>query len=299
MDNEYIIFEADGLFGAKTKKGEVIIQPQYIEMYPFSCGLSMVRNVKYKYGYINHNNEQIIPFGKYIWCDNQFTSGYARAIKYNNNKKINQWGIIDTKDNIIIPFAYEKIWALKEDWLHKIKAYKDNVEIKIDLVLRNTKSAHLLDNLVYITTYSIDEFKILFNCSRISVRKDNNNKLYFTYGCNIGYAAVNAIPKTPVISIVINSAGRIFPLLHEKNDTGKTTFDNEQLLYKEPEKIKSQVISKKKTIETSSWDYETTNIYDYDPYGDKKAFYDGWNEEDVESGLADAYENDLSARDEW
>lgn len=36
-----------------------------------------------------------------------------------------------------------------------------------------------------------------------------------------------------------------------------------------------------------------------DPYGDEQAYYDGWSREDVESGLADAYENDLSARDLW
>ena len=27
-----------------------------------------------------------------------------------------------------------------------------------------------------------------------------------------------------------------------------------------------------------------------DPFGDERAFYDGWSREDVESGLADAYE---------
>ena len=31
----------------------------------------------------------------------------------------------------------------------------------------------------------------------------------------------------------------------------------------------------------------------------RKAYYDGWSREDVESGLADAYENDLSTRDSW
>lgn len=36
-----------------------------------------------------------------------------------------------------------------------------------------------------------------------------------------------------------------------------------------------------------------------DPYGNEQAYYNGWSREDVESGLADAYENDLSARDQW
>ena len=45
---------------------------------------------------------------------------------------------------------------------------------------------------------------------------------------------------------------------------------------------------------TSFWDYENEKMNDYDnwsdPFGDERAFYDGWSREDVESGLADAYE---------
>ena len=47
-------------------------------------------------------------------------------------------------------------------------------------------------------------------------------------------------------------------------------------------------------IKTSFWDYENEKMNDYDnwsdPFGDERAFYDGWSREDVESGLADAYE---------
>ena len=34
-----------------------------------------------------------------------------------------------------------------------------------------------------------------------------------------------------------------------------------------------------------------------DPYGDEKEYYGGWSREDVESGLADAFEGDES--DYW
>ena len=40
-------------------------------------------------------------------------------------------------------------------------------------------------------------------------------------------------------------------------------------------------MKKKNTIDSDSWS---------DPYGDERAYYDGWSREDVESGLADAYE---------
>lgn len=98
MDKDYIIFQENGLFGAKNQRGEVVIQPQYMEMQPFSCGLSLVRNHQYQYAYIDMLNRQIVPFGKYIWCDPQFTNNYAR-VKLKDNI---HWGIIDTFGKIAI-----------------------------------------------------------------------------------------------------------------------------------------------------------------------------------------------------
>lgn len=67
MDKNYIIFQENGLFGAKYSSGRIAITPKYKEMYPFSCGLSLVRNEKYQYAYINILEKQIVPFGMYIY----------------------------------------------------------------------------------------------------------------------------------------------------------------------------------------------------------------------------------------
>ena len=57
---------------------------------------------------------------------------------------------------------------------------------------------------------------------------------------------------------------------------------------------------KKYYHKTSFEDYENEKMNDYDnwsdPYGDEQMYFDGWNRNDVESGLADAYETDLSTR---
>ena len=98
MDKDYIIFKENGLFGAKNQNGEVVIPPQYMEMQPFSCGLSLVRNHQYQYAYIDILNRQIVPFGKYIWGDPQFTNNYAR-VKLKDNI---YWGIIDNFGKIAI-----------------------------------------------------------------------------------------------------------------------------------------------------------------------------------------------------
>lgn len=112
MNNDLIIFQENGLFGAKTQNGTIVIPPQYMEMYPFSCGLSLVRNEKYQYAYINIIEKQIVPFGKYIWCDPQFVCGYAR-IKLMDNI---HWGVIDTLGKIAV---YPNL-----DYISPLKAFK-------------------------------------------------------------------------------------------------------------------------------------------------------------------------------
>ena len=298
MISELDISQDDnGLYGAKNCKGDIVIPFLYKEMYPFSCDLSMVRNQNYEYGYINQYNQQVIPFGEYRWCDSQFVCGYARVLKYDAFEGKNRWGIIDTKGNIILPLEYDKIWPLKEGYLHEVKASQGDKELKINFVLLSSKIGVLLDGLSYIATYTAEEFKTKFHCTRIDVKKGKDNKLYFCYGGNIGFVALKGVPQTPVISIVVNSAGKVFPLLHEKEDIGKTSFE-------EYIKLNTSKHSHKKFYhKTSFCDYENEKKNDYDnwsdTYGDERAYYDGWSREDVELGLADAYENDLSARDQW
>ena len=270
MDKDYIIFQENGLFGAKNQRGEIIIQPQYMEMQPFSCGLSLVRNHQYQYAYIDINNKQVIPFGKYFWCDPQFTCGFARVID-------GKWGIIDTLGNVIVPFKYDKIWTLKEEYLFSIKAFINEKEERLNLHELATNT--IFDCLTYICTYSVEAFKDLVNCNHIYVKEmPNTGQLYFTYGVNIGLVYLKAIPQEPVISIVANSSGKIFPLLMEKADIGKTTLPPTKATPK-------RIISKTSAHKTSFWDYESGKMNDADdwndPYGDEQAFYSGWNREDV------------------
>ena len=292
------IFQENGLFGARNQNGTVIIPPQYIEMQPFSCGLSLVRDAQYQYAYINIDNKQVVPFGLYSWCDSQFICGFARVIEYVHHEKekrilmAGKWGISDTLGNVIVPFKYDKIWTLKEEYLFSIKAFTNEKEERLNL--HELATNVIFDSLTYICTYSVEAFKDLVNCQTLFVRAwPNSKQLYFTYGANIGFVALKGIPKKPVISIVANSSGKIFPLLMEKSDIGKTTLP---IVKSAPKRT----ISKTASHKTSFWDYESEKMNDADnwsdPYGDEQAYYDGWDREDIESGLADAYEGDLDAR---
>lgn len=293
MNNDLIIFQENGLFGAKNQNGVVVIPPQYIEMHPFSCELSLVRNLQYQYAYIDVVNRLVIPFGRYSWCDTQFTCGFARVMEYHYLEEKDKWGIIDTLGNIIIPLKYDKIWALKEEYIFSIKAFIDNREEKLNL--HQLANKVILDGLTYINIYSVETFKQLSNCEHLYIKIfPKTNLLYFTYGCNIGFVAGIGIPQIPMVAIVANSSGKIFPLLVEKSDIGKTTFPFAKTT------PKKRVISKNYSHRTSFWNYEEERMNDVDnwsdPYGDEQAYHEGWSREDIESGLSDAYEGDLGAR---
>ena len=77
----------------------------------------------------------------------------------------------------------------------------------------------------------------------------------------------------------------------EKSDIGKATLSPAKAA---PKKI----ISRTTSHQTSFWEYESEKMDDTDnwsaPYGDEQAYYGGWSREDVESGLADAFEGDES-----
>ncbi len=255
-------------------------------MYDFSCGLSLVRNEQYQYAYIDKSGRQVVPFGEYSWCDPVFVCGYARVLK-------DKWGIIDTLGNIVVPLKYDKIWAIKEEYIFSLKAFVGEKEEHLNL--REMQKRIILDGLKYICVYSVEEFKQLTNCEKLFVKSSPNDcHLFFTYGTNIGCVAVSAIPQEPVIAIVCNSSGKIFPLLIEKEDIGKTFLPT----FKPSQQKKN--CSKSHYRKTSFWDYEDEKMNDVDnwsdPYGDERAYYDGWSKDDVESGLSDAYEGDLDAR---
>lgn len=138
MDKDYIIFQEDGLFGAKNQRGEVIIPPQYMEMQPFSCGLSLVRNHQYQYAYIDILNKQIVPFGKYIWCDPQFTNNYAR-VKLKDNIR---WGIIDNLGKIAIYPNLDYIAPLES-----FKSFGNYDAIKFTGKYKGKRVGYMIDHL--------------------------------------------------------------------------------------------------------------------------------------------------------
>lgn len=214
------IFQQDGLFGLKNDCGEAVICPQYIEFYHFSCGVACVRDINYHYAYINENGIPVVPFGKFVWIDTYFSCGYARVKGYSKSLDKECWGIINTVGVFVIPLEYDRIWPINEKYIDNIIAYKNDEECRINL--READRWIVFDDLKYIRTYTTDEFKSEFNVDKIYVRVNpRRNCLSFYYGTNVGVVSDDDCMSNPVISIVCNSAGKVFSLLHNKNNIGR------------------------------------------------------------------------------
>ncbi len=90
---------------------------------------------------------------------------------------------------------------------------------------RSPESQFLLDGLKYIASCSVEEFKTLTHCEALEVAVNlHGGASYFTYGDHRGAVAAESLPCNPVVSVVVNSRGAIFALLHEAEDTGRSSF---------------------------------------------------------------------------
>lgn len=82
------------------------------------------------------------------------------------------------------------------------------------------------NNLVFIETRTVEQFKAQMNVSRIDVKKNpRTGKLFFTYGAETGMVAIKGIPTHPMLSHVSGisrDTGKPFDcwLLHEEGQGG-------------------------------------------------------------------------------
>ena len=277
MDTNYIIFQENGLYGAKDQSGSIVIKPQYKEMNPFSCGLSLVRDEKMLYSYVNPQNKPLFPFGLYAWCDNIFCCGFARVMRYNKQNE-KQWGIINAYGDVVLPVKYDNIWTLNEEYIHAIKVSINGKEQTIDA--STLTKGNTLTGLTFIKTYTVEDFKSEFGLSKIVVKADpKTGSMFFPFRISYGEIAFgDSIPKDDIsVSFVLNAQGKVFPLLHLTKDTGK------------PSLRKSFCEIKKKVIVPSQRErFRWADEEAWDELDDNN----GWSSDEIESGIADAFEGD-------
>ena len=177
-----------------------------------------------------------------------------------------------------MPLKYDNIWTLDEEYIHSIKVSINGKEHSIDastLIKENT-----LTGLIFIKTYTVEDFKAEFGMSKIVVKADpKTGRMFFPFRTSYGEIAFgDSMPKEEIsVSFVLNAQGKVFPLLHLTKDTGKP------LLRKSFCKIKKKVIVPKQREHFRWADEEACDELDDNI---------GWSRDEIESGLADAFEGD-------
>ena len=89
------------------KQAKWIIEPQYVEVSAFSNGknrIAAVQNQNLEWGYINEQNEIVIPFSNRFKTAHGFNNGYATV-----TNEVGKWGLINRKGEQVLDFKYEYI----------------------------------------------------------------------------------------------------------------------------------------------------------------------------------------------
>ena len=125
--------------------GEIVIAPEYLGMLESKCcdeKLLTVQKKDRKYGVINLEGEEIVPFGKYDWIDG-FYNGFARVkigkVSTGMVDNENKWGVINERGEEVIPCVYPNIWNFYG------KNY-NSIRIQDGKILKNIPFSSLVDD---------------------------------------------------------------------------------------------------------------------------------------------------------
>jgi len=76
-----------------------------------------------------------------------------------------------------------------------------------------------MNNLQFIETLTVEQFKAEKNVSTIKVKQNpKNGKLFFTYGSETGAVSSKGVPTEPMISKVVGDDNKEFYLLHNEGN---------------------------------------------------------------------------------
>lgn len=91
--------------------------------------LKVIQRSDYKWGVINQDGNEVVPFGKYNWIDG-FDNGLARVKIVEKGEILNKgkWGIINEKGEEVLPVIYDSIWNFLDKNRYSTKVIRNGVE---------------------------------------------------------------------------------------------------------------------------------------------------------------------------
>ena len=160
-DSLTVFCDKDGKRGyLNVNTGKVVIEGQYKHAWHFSEGLAAVVAENGKVGFINYDNEMVIPavYDYVVDYDYLFTDGICVLVDGQTNKH----GAIDTLGNLKLPMEYSRIfkdynestWYIRKDG--KCGLADANMNIIFEPVYDNVRSnAH--ENNAYLTLSGVKQ----------------------------------------------------------------------------------------------------------------------------------------------
>ena len=118
--------------------------------------ICVVQRSDYKWGVVDRNGKEIVPFGTYDWIDT-FDQGLARVKIGRSSNSIkdsgNKWGIINTSGEVVLPVEYDNIWNFAGKNRYSTHVTKDGMnqdvylhDLNPDLPIRGIKKHHIDDD---------------------------------------------------------------------------------------------------------------------------------------------------------
>lgn len=92
--------------------------------------VTVVERSDYKWGVIDSNGNEIVPFGKYDWIEG-FEHGLCRVKIGKRSSNLvnngNKWGIINKKGEEVLPCVYDEVWMFKGKNRYSTRVVKDSI----------------------------------------------------------------------------------------------------------------------------------------------------------------------------
>ena len=122
-------FKKDGKWGFIDRKGNIVIEPQYLYVPSFSEGLVGVGSFVFDSFYINKKNEDV--FGERFYSCGAFSEGYAVVGKWPGGRdtgdaKDTRYGIINHNGEVVVPIKYRVVRDVS-DGLYGIGVFPESM----------------------------------------------------------------------------------------------------------------------------------------------------------------------------
>lgn len=81
-----------------------------------------------------------------------------------------------------------------------------------------------MNNLQFNETLTVEQFKAKHNVTRLDIKRNpHTDKLFFSFGAQVGAVSSKGIPQKPMLSHVTTEEGDSFWMLHEEGTGGAPT----------------------------------------------------------------------------